>query len=964
LFKTLTLFDNWFEKIDIQKITFNRIKGSFKYTHGEDGFIKISSKEISLKTSLYFEDKLFIAKIDKLQDKKRKIDASGYIIFNTHDKIKLYSSLNLNINDDIKVKIYLDADRNKLRYKINQIANIKSIDHTMQMIDMPKEVRYWAYKAIKTSDIELKYAYGYLDFNNTADAIKNIKVLAIANNLQYTYNPKLEPVITKKTELEFRDGILFIRPKDAYQYGFYLNKSWLKIDFSKKEELLTLFLLFKGKVTKDLLYLLNTYQIKLPFLQNSGEVDTNLKIEVNLRTIAVNAKGDFFTKKSNFNYLGLDIDIFNARIFLDNYDVKIKHMLSKYKDIATAYVDVKFDAKQQEGFIDFDIKDINFKTVGIKLKHAKKPLKIRYTISKVQDNIDAEKSIWVYKGNNNISVSKMKILFDLKTLSAKVPLTYIDIDNKLGANIFGNIALKPIKLDLNLNLSKFDMDDIKILQKNTPFKIKYDKYLKINSDKKLNFKIKDLDYVLDKIDITLNKNIVNISDTNLDIKKTANLNFDAKYDIEKNNGSINIKKINIKDDDLGGIFYSQKNIELKLKSNKSTTVVESKQLGMKYIRKKDGWKFNCSSLNKIYHNSKLLRDNNISNGQLGIYQDDTTQDIKFILNTTYPYKFLVFDNKPITNYTIKGRFNKKNKSIFININQLMDIKIDKNIKITTNKIGINIDDILKYASEKKTDKKTNFTKSIFFKAKDSYLYISENRHAIFQDIDLTYTNKVINATLRYKNGKANFELDDNKIYLYGDGFNDEFMDNLFALSKFKGGILSFSLSGTTQEYDALIDIKETTIHDYKILNNILAFVNTVPSLMTFSVPGYNKYGLEVKNAYATIHSKDDIFYIDNFYMDSKELDILGRGTACFKTNQIDLDLNLKTDIGSSVSKIPLVGYILLGDDTVSTTMKITGKLDDPKIKSLIAKDIAVAPLNILKRTLKSPFQIFNKKNKK
>ena len=120
--------------------------------------------------------------------------------------------------------------------------------------------------------------------------------------MEYTYNLALEPVVAKSTELEFKDGILFIRPKEAYQYGFYLNKSWLKIDFSKKEELLTLFLLFNGKVNKDLLYLLNTYQIKLPFLQNSGSVDTNLKIEVGLRNIDVTAKGDFFTKKANFNY--------------------------------------------------------------------------------------------------------------------------------------------------------------------------------------------------------------------------------------------------------------------------------------------------------------------------------------------------------------------------------------------------------------------------------------------------------------------------------------------------------------------------------------------------------------------------------------------------------------------------------------------------------------------------------------
>jgi hypothetical protein len=218
VFKTLALFDDWFEKIDMPKITFNNIDASFKYIYGQDGFLKIFSKDISLNTSLYFDEKLFVVKIDKLQDYKRHINIDGYLILNTHTNIKLFSSLNININNDINVKLYADADKHKLRYKINQLSNIKSIDYTMQMIDMPKEVRYWAYKAIKTSDIELKYAYGYMEYDKPKEALTNLRVLANANKLQYTYNKKLEPVVTRYTELEFKNGILFIRPKDAYQY--------------------------------------------------------------------------------------------------------------------------------------------------------------------------------------------------------------------------------------------------------------------------------------------------------------------------------------------------------------------------------------------------------------------------------------------------------------------------------------------------------------------------------------------------------------------------------------------------------------------------------------------------------------------------------------------------------------------------------------------------------------------------
>ena len=71
-----------------------------------------------------------------------------------------------------------------------------------------------------------------------------------------------------------------------------------------------------------------------------------------------------------------------------------------------------------------------------------------------------------------------------------------------------------------------------------------------------------------------------------------------------------------------------------------------------------------------------------------------------------------------------------------------------------------------------------------------------------------------------------------------------------------------------------------------------------------------------------------------------------------------MDLNLRTDLGSSISKIPLVGHILLGEESVSTSLKITGSLENPDVSTQIAKDIAVAPFNIIKRTLMYPFGLF------
>ncbi|MFT7002839.1 MAG: hypothetical protein ACJAWW_000172 [Sulfurimonas sp.] len=960
LFKFFLLFDNWFEKIEINKIIFNDIKGSFKYVEGQNGFLIASSKNFSLKSSLFFESHFLNAKVEEFHDYKRNIKINGNIIFDSYYNLEFISALNININNDIKLKAYILANKEKLYYKIDSKNKIKNIKHTVDMLNVPSAVTYWIYDAIKASDIDLKSAYGWLQYNKVQDAYKNIYVSANINNLNYIYNPELEPVISKYTEIEYKNGILFIRPKEAFQYGFFLDKSWIKIDFTKKEELLTLFLLFNGKVNSDLLHLLNTYKIKLPFLQNSGNVDTNLKIEVGLRNIDVVAKGDFYTEKSNFTYLGLDIDIFKAHIFLDNYDVSIKNMYSKYKDIASADVDVKFNAKTNEGKIDFHVKDVNFKEIGLNLKKTTTPLEINYTISNNKDTIEAKSSTWEFKGKD-IDIEGLSLPFDLKKLVATIPTTAIKINNLALAYTSGTFSLKPLTANLNVDLLKFTLENVKMNQSNASLKVKYDKKIFISLDDKVRFSANGLDYILSNSLVEIDEDLLRILAGTIKIEDLADAKLNADYSFKTNSGTINLKTLEFRNKDLGQMFSSADKIQLEINSNKGITKVIAKDFDAAYTLLDNGWKIKFKSLENLSKKSKLLQDYNITNGDFIIYKKNNEKNIKFIANTKYPYKFLTSGNKLIEDYLVKGEIEKNTNDLSLNINDSIDIKVGDSIKVTAKKVGININEILNYFDDINSTSKS--TKSVVLDTTDSYLYITKDRYIISDTMHLQYFNKILSAQLKHKKGTAGFELKDGKFYLYGDDFNDKFMDKLFALSKFKDGKLSFSMSGTTKEYDGLLHIKNTTVLDYKILNNILAFVNTIPSLITFSVPGYSTNGLEVSSAYVNFHAKNNIFNIKDLSLDSKEIDILGRGTANYKNNTIDLKLNLKTDLGSMVSKIPIVGYILLGEDTISTTMKISGKLDDPNVESLIATDIAVAPFNIIKRTLLLPFHLFGSDEK-
>jgi hypothetical protein len=182
------------------------------------------------------------------------------------------------------------------------------------------------------------------------------------------------------------------------------------------------------------------------------------------------------------------------------------------------------------------------------------------------------------------------------------------------------------------------------------------------------------------------------------------------------------------------------------------------------------------------------------------------------------------------------------------------------------------------------------------------------------------------------------------------------MENLFAFSNFEGGNLSFTAQGKTDSFEGVVRIENTTLKEYIVLNNILSFVNTIPSLVTFSLPNYNTKGLFVKETYSHFTYQKQQFGLDNYTLNSPELKIGGTANVNMINDSITGTLTLKTDLGSLLSKIPAVGYILFGEDgSISTTVNLKGKLSDPIVETAVAKEVVSAPFNILKRTVTYPF---------
>ena len=952
--KILSLASNWFESVVIEKISFNDISASFKYKDGERGFIVATSPDFDFNGSIYYESNFLNMQINKFKDSKRKINLNGSLFFNSKD-VELSTVFNININNDLDAKVLIHTDKQRLDYKLISNKEIKDITQLINIANLPKGVRYWALDAIEMSYATIDSANGFIEFDKIDEAYKNIHIKTTVNKMNYTYDKKLDSIHTEKTLLEFKDGILFIYPKEAYSYGMFLDKSWLKIDFTKQEEILTLHLLFNGMINKDMLAILSNYKVDLPFLQRKGKVATNLTLRVNLITIDIDARGDFFSKEANFDYLGLNIDVFDAYIKLNNHDVEINKMKAKYKDIATAEVDVVFNAKTSEGTISFQAEYIGLNK-GVLLLD-KKPIKIVYNISPNNDTINIAKSRWRYD-DFILNLDKVNVPFDLDKLLVKLPATFFEIDGIASGFIAGNISIDTMKLDLRTDILKLDYKGIGLSQSNTPLNISYDDTLTISSISNILFNIDGSEFDLNNAVLDISAHSINLKHINLlSMDGLISTEINAFYNTKNGTGILGLK--NLKIENKNQLFYTKDKALFSFSMTKNNIKASSKELGLEFHTTDSGWNTKFNSLKSIYVDSKILKNLKLKEGKVNFYKKNSEDSIRFNANIKYPYKLLVENNIPVQNYKIKGKFNSKKS--FLNINNKVNIKISDKIKINIKEGVISVPELVNAIGDINVSSNQENSKSIIINASNSHLDLGNSRHILYDKIELQHYNDITTAQLEYKKGFAGFKLDNENIHLYGENFGDEFMEHLFALSRFKGGKLDFSMNGKIKNYDGLFYITDTTVVDYKMLNNILAFVNTVPSLATFSLPGYSKSGLKVTSAYMHFNAKNSVFNISDFFLDSKEIDILGSGVADLPKDKVNVTLNLKTDLGSSISKIPLVGYIILGEDSVSTTMSITGKLSDPDVKSLIAKEILVAPINIVKRALLLPYDLLKTK---
>ena len=901
--------------------------------------IEIISSKNYQKTALNIHKEFYL--ISKIlpffqEIKLENIKYNNKLIFKkiklSHNNIYIYSK-DLYLNGRFKLKYnvtYISLD--VLKYKKYKFKNIfviiyytpKNIYANINMLYQKKPF----YIALKISDFYIynsvlfpKLAFNYNNFRlNLNDCNINGKI----NTTNYNFNEK---IVCKHINIKnkfFIDSFynkITLNKKDIYLSAKKASLGYKKLDINNS--LLLNYNFYFSFPLKDLM--LNARKIQINY-KKYKIFSNNLALNYNVNNKNLFLHTTNLHTKNNINFSSKEIVIYKTgktlyylnknslqNKYINLFAKKIKGNLSKILITDIIGKIFKFDT-----FIKSPV-------INLKTKSAKSP-KI------IVNNIVFDNNILKFNKNYTFK-THTKTLFDKNVDGI---LNYF----KITIPLIQTKGKNEINLSISSNLKKFNLNYY-VKSQNSVFKIK-------------NFKI-PFNYKRLIIKGNLNKSYISLNNFNFPYRflntvfdTNTTVNIPGKY----LNSFVYIKKLNI--DKYIEIKNFNEKIALDLVKNylfilNSAIFINLQNKTIYFYDLKRLLKY--SIFNEIFQNGeaivKLLKN------KVAIFVNADTK-YPVILNQKDPKKIkanILITKNNIDINTNNGKVEiknleklnafVKNKDIdiigLVNIIKCVDKLVNEINESDTNanfKVAVNGID-------------TNFTYKV-------HKFITKK--AMFE------YNKEFKFSAKYGKSSLSGHTKNGYLLIEGKHYNTKTLIPLLDFfTHFSKIDLDFILIKSPENfYTGKIFINSAIVKDLKLLNNIIAFVNTVPALLTLHSPGYSSKGYKIKKGFISYILYNNVLYFKQIKINGINLDFNGKGYIDLNKDLIKLKLNVIVKL--KLKKIPLVGkalsYLFFGKDGyLHINIIVSGVTDNPKIKQDFGFGIE-SPFILFKRALTLPFNIF------
>ena len=127
-------------------------------------------------------------------------------------------------------------------------------------------------------------------------------------------------------------------------------------------------------------------------------------------------------------------------------------------------------------------------------------------------------------------------------------------------------------------------------------------------------------------------------------------------------------------------------------------------------------------------------------------------------------------------------------------------------------------------------------------------------------------------------------------------------------------------------------------------------------------PDLSKEGLYFDRIGAHLNIEEGIAKSTNMGMESPVFNAVGEGLADLNSGSVDAEIGVHPMVSADylVSKIPILGYFLRGDDdtVVAEYFKVTGPISDPDVRYMTFKSMSNGTYSFFKRLILSPKRLF------
>ncbi|WP_162165373.1 AsmA-like C-terminal domain-containing protein [Campylobacter fetus] len=564
-----------FKEINIENISYQDINSTLLY---KDDIFYVNTPYLTINTQIENKNKVLIANVSELSLKDFNITINGNLVADLYDNRYYFGGKFSSY--ELSGDIGLNLKNNILDYNISNVnANSieKFIDNLAKKTDLHTEIKNWIYGYIIAKQYTLYSLHGKLNLKNLNFYPNELYAKAVAKDLSIKFHENVTPIKSNLTYVELKNDSLFFYLEKPTYMGKSLDGSSVVIrNIIGKDSNMSVNITTNSFLDNDIHAILKAYDIDFPVSQKSGNLDSNLTLDIVFDPFSISSNGEFILKDA-------DVDIGGAEFYTKYANIYLKDNVIKFKN--SNLVNMIFDANI-EGELDTNLKKAKFDAKFNKLCVDKCQI---FEASDINDtiNLDYNKDLNITADKLNLSINiaknnqiELKNLKDIKQYSPLMQKSSI---------IDGDLLIQTpdfSKFDVDFSSAKFDLPFLNL--QNNPYN---EDHFKIFIDKNVDVISKSDHFKMNITDSDINLNLNNLKllvDANSSKKEyEKNINFIAKNSsiiITDLNRTLNFTKFsgNINNNELN-FDGSFDNGEVKLNRQKNSVKIEGDGLDASFV---------------------------------------------------------------------------------------------------------------------------------------------------------------------------------------------------------------------------------------------------------------------------------------------------------------------------------------------------------------------------------------------